>query len=182
MAITNTDSLFKTLQEEALVKIGRALDLGCGKGFDANNFADAGFMVDAVDSKEEAIQHVRGRNRGDKINPILANIETFDIKENYYTLVSSQYTLQFLSEEISKDVIKRMVAGCVSQGLVIFTLIGDRDEWKDKWSVWTKEKADKFIAELPVKIHKTIVEEGLGQTRVGKMKWWNVFTFVLVKM
>ena len=173
-----TKTIFNSLKKDGVLKIGRALDLGCGKGGDTENFVKEGFLVDAVDSDPESIKVLP---ISPQITPILSKIEDFDVLENTYHLISCQYVLHFLDKEISKKILEKMIAGALTEGVIAFTLLGENDEWKDKWTTWTKDEADRFLINFPVKIHKTIVEEGMGQTKAGKLKYWHVLHYVLLK-
>ncbi len=181
MAFTTNRSIFNTLQEENLIKAGTALDLGCGKGRDALNLSKAGFKIDAVDSDHEVIDALIKMKGSLSINAILSRIEDFDIRKNYYVLASCQFVLHFIAKEAAKKIIKNMTDGCIEDGIITFTLLGENDEWKNKWSTWTKSEADNFLQTLPVKIQKTVIEEGMGQTKAGYMKYWHVFNYVLIK-
>ncbi len=172
-----TKTIFNSLQKDNILLIGRALDLGCGRGADAVNFAKAGFTVEAVDKDAEAVSEIKDPN----ITTIVSEIEGFKITKENYSLISCQYVLHFLSKESTETVIREMVDGTSPKGIIAFTLLGEKDEWRDKWSTWTKEAALDFIAKLPVKIRKTITEEGSGQTKAGVIKYWHVLNFVLIK-
>ncbi len=180
MPITTSRSFFATLCAEGIITVGRALDLGCGDFVDAKVFVEEGFVVDAVDIKD--LKSELGVE--EKINFIQSRIEDFTIKPNFYTFISAQMSLQFLSRENAQKSIRDMIKGLTEKGVISLTLIGDRDEWANKdtkWDSWKREEADAFLAGLPVKIHKVMTREGEGKTKSGSSKFWHVLSYVMIK-
>ncbi len=177
MSFTNR-SLFYILTRDGILKPGRALDLGCGSGFDARQLAEAGFIVDAVDCDAAVLKTLLPTG---SINPLLCRVENYPILEDAYTLVSAQYVLHFLSKEETCDVLRRMIYGAEKGGVISFNLLGEKDGWKEKWSTWTGEEIEIFLKTFPVNIHKIITEEGMGMTRSGQMKYWHVLNYVLIR-
>jgi len=177
MAIT-TGTLFKKLTHDGVLTPGRALDLGCNTGVDALFIAKNGFTVDAVDADPEALKSIP-TSQG--VTPILSKIEDFKIIEEHYNLVSCQYVLHFLKKEAAHQVITNMIAGAIPNGVISFNVLGEKDVWKDKWTTWTREEMDRFLADFPVKVHKIITEEGMGMTKAGSLKYWHVLNYVLIK-
>ncbi len=55
----------------------RVLVLGCGEGFDAHHFAEAGHIVTAIDFSEEALSRAKKRFGGDKIQWVQADALAF---------------------------------------------------------------------------------------------------------
>ncbi|NDE68087.1 methyltransferase domain-containing protein [bacterium] len=182
MAFTSR-TIFDVLKRDGVIKTGRALDLGCGIGIDAEKLSLDGFIVDAVDNDKKSLEKIKTSS---SIIPIFSKIEDFKIQKDSYTLISAQYSLQFLPKNQMEEVIKNMTKGVISGGIITFNVIGEKDEWKDTvgktWTTWTREEADKFISNLPVKVHKIITEEGMGMTLAGKLKYWHVINYVLIKV
>ncbi len=123
-----TKTIFNSLLKDGILKIGRALDIGGREGKDAINFVKEGYIVDVLDSDTESIKSIP---TNPSITPILSKIEDFKIEKETYDLISCQYVLHFLSKEVTEDVIVRMIEGTKSGGVVAFTLLGDKDEWKN---------------------------------------------------
>ncbi|MFC4408893.1 class I SAM-dependent methyltransferase [Chungangia koreensis] len=75
--------------EKQLIKPGKVLELGCGPGRNAIYLAEKGFIVDAIDLSEEALEWGRERanERNLNINFIQQNIFDLDIEESSYDLV-----------------------------------------------------------------------------------------------
>ena len=53
---------------------GKALDLGCGSGFQSIALADLGFKVLGIDLCEALLQELRGRSRGPEIEIVQGNL------------------------------------------------------------------------------------------------------------
>ncbi len=177
MSIT-LGTIFHTLKRDGVLKPGRALDLGCGEGKDAAAFAENNFIVDAVDADESAVKSIISSTA---ITPIISKIEDFVISENTYQLVSCQLVLHFLPKHVAENVIERMIKGAVQGGVISFNLLGENDEWKNKWSTWTRKEVDEFVSKQSVAVHKIVTNEGKGLTRAGTMKYWHILNYVLIK-
>lgn len=65
-------------------KRGRALDIACGTGRNTHFLADSGFMVDAVDLSDYALDKIRTDNN---INKIDADLDTYIFEEESYDLI-----------------------------------------------------------------------------------------------
>ncbi|NPA52559.1 MAG: methyltransferase domain-containing protein [Aquificae bacterium] len=65
---------------------GRALDIAAGNGRNSLFLAQKGFYVDAVDISDVAIDKIKKLNNKN-INPILADLDSYEIEENKYDLV-----------------------------------------------------------------------------------------------
>lgn len=183
MSISKNNSIFNKLKEQNVLNTGEALDLGCGKGGDARAFSKEGFNVTAVDSLKKTVELINNEAESNKYNikAICSLIENFNITPNTYSLISAQYVLHFLEKNKAKEIIQSMIEGATFGGIISFTLIGEKDEWKDKWSVWNKSEALNFLETFPIEIRNIIEEEGFDATKAGPLKWWHVLTFVLIK-
>jgi tellurite methyltransferase len=77
---------------------GKALDLACGTGRNALWLAEYGWEVTAVDGAPSAIEilRTRARERGLKINAVVADLEKgdFEIEPSYWDLIAICYYLQ----------------------------------------------------------------------------------------
>ena len=72
------------------VPVGRALDIATGTGRNALALAEAGFVVDAVDISEVAIEQARGQSeqRGLDVNWIVADLDADPLPGEGYDLVT----------------------------------------------------------------------------------------------
>ncbi len=182
MSFTLQKSIFNTLIDEfALMPNGRALDLGCGKGFDVLSFAEKGFEVDAVDKNNELLEAIKFKKN--EIHIFNASIEDFVIQEKKYNLITASFSLQFLSKISAQKVIKSMINGLSAKGVIIFNLIGKKDEWanNDKWSTWEKSEIIDYLKEFDIKIRNFNEIEGQGKTMASGLKYWHVYEIILIK-
>jgi 2-polyprenyl-3-methyl-5-hydroxy-6-metoxy-1,4-benzoquinol methylase len=90
---------------------GRALDIACGTGAVSLFMAGKGFRVDAVDISDVALGHLARQHPG--IQTICADLDTFDLPENRYHLITN---IRFLNRRLFPQIIKALVPG----GLLIF--------------------------------------------------------------
>ncbi|TYS18636.1 class I SAM-dependent methyltransferase [Rossellomorea vietnamensis] len=75
--------------KERVIKTGKVLELGCGPGRNAIFLAENGFLVDAVDSSQEALQwaNERARSKGIDVNFIRENIFCLEYEAGTYDFV-----------------------------------------------------------------------------------------------
>jgi 2-polyprenyl-3-methyl-5-hydroxy-6-metoxy-1,4-benzoquinol methylase len=78
------------------IQTGRALDIATGKGRNALFLAEQGFMVDAIDISEVALQEAQtaAQNRGLSINFEQADLESIELPELSYDLILNFNFLQ----------------------------------------------------------------------------------------
>lgn len=72
-------------------KKGKALDIACGMGRNALSMRDCGFFVDCVDISEVAINSLKNK---ENLNPILADLEDYQILKNSYEVICVSYFLE----------------------------------------------------------------------------------------
>jgi 2-polyprenyl-3-methyl-5-hydroxy-6-metoxy-1,4-benzoquinol methylase len=94
---------------------GRALALAMGEGRNAVYLARKGFKVDGVDISEVAIKKARrlARKNGVQIQPILADLNDYEIAEESYELIVCFHFLL-------RDFIPEMIRGLKPGGYIIF--------------------------------------------------------------
>ena len=101
----------QTLQKALLhVKGEQALDIACGMGRNTHFLVANGFCVDAVDISDYALLQLK---KDACINPIEADLETYEIaKERYDLIVNANFLLRPLFAQIER--------GLRSGGVVAF--------------------------------------------------------------
>ncbi len=96
----------------SLAKVGRALDIAAGLGRNSIFLAERGFTVDAVDISDVAIEHIKSL-KNPKINPILADLDYYNIPENEYELIIN---INFLNRRLFPQIKEGLKEG----GVLIF--------------------------------------------------------------
>jgi ubiquinone/menaquinone biosynthesis C-methylase UbiE len=180
-----TAALQKLHSEDLLLGGGNALDLGCGAGSDAIALADIGFQVDAIDQDSEELSKLRERIEDHSINPILGNILNFDIKKNYYSIILASNSLPHIRDkEIVRSIISRMVEGLIKDGILYFSLYGQRDDASHDplMSFFEYDEALSMISQLPLKLYYRSTEEGYRKTSVGDTKYSHIHRFTYTKI
>jgi SAM-dependent methyltransferase len=89
----------------------RALDIAAGNGRNALFLANQGFVVDAIDIAEAGLSLFAGKHR--QIHTICADLDTFDIRPNYYDLIVD---IKFLNRRLFPYI----KAGLTPGGVLIF--------------------------------------------------------------
>ncbi len=89
---------------------GRALDIACGLGRNTKYLAGLGFEVDAVDISDVAINQLKGIPN---VNPILADLDYYQIPENRYSLILN---INYLNRNLFPQIKEALING----GVLIF--------------------------------------------------------------
>lgn len=87
----------------------RALDLGCGAGFDSEVLLDWGYEVDAVDFSPAAIEHARRRNpRARHFVMDLAQLPAVPVRR--YDVVIANLSLHYFERDVTERIVKNVFA------------------------------------------------------------------------
>lgn len=92
------------------VNIGQAIDVACGTGRNTHYLADLGFLVDAIDISDYALDRVK---ESSTINKIDADLDKYNLTPNKYDLIVNVNYLNRRLVSQMKDALK-------SGGVVIF--------------------------------------------------------------
>jgi tellurite methyltransferase len=163
---------------------GRTLDLGCGLGNLSIEAARRGASVVAVDASPAAIERIRevaARERL-KIEPVLADLENYSIREQFDTVIAVGIVMFFrrekalvLLEEIKRSVAPggRAIVNVLTEGTTYmgmfepgnYTLFA-RDELRERFKGWEIlfSRRDSFAApESTTKEFCTLVAQKPGR-------------------
>ena len=90
-----------------LANRGRALDIACGTGRNTHFLADSGFVVDAVDLSDYALEKIR---TADNIKKIDADLDSYVFEEDAYDLILK---VNYLDRKMFPKIIKALKKGGV---------------------------------------------------------------------
>lgn len=163
----------QNLFDQGLLKGGKALDLGYGNGHVARFLLDRGFAVQAVDI---------GAPKIEGIEIVESDIRNFTIPENTYNFIHARNVLTFLKEDEIFPMIEKMYNGLMPNGVLYFTLFGQRDEWygvKDQMTF----VSDFLIDDLETYLSPLKLEMSLGRVKTmdGGSRREHLWTFTCVK-
>lgn len=94
----------------AHAKVGQAIDIACGTGRNTHYLADLGFIVDAIDISDYALDKVRKSSTINKIDTDL----------NKYNLTPNKYDLIVNINYLNRRLVSQMKDALKSGGVVIF--------------------------------------------------------------
>ncbi|MBD3304398.1 methyltransferase domain-containing protein [Candidatus Woesearchaeota archaeon] len=125
----------KYLLEE--LKQGKVLDLGAGEGADAIFLAKKGFKVKAADISETAINRIKEIAKKEKVSleAETADLETYQIKENYDAIISFA-TIHFLKKEQIDKIIKEIKEHTNKGGINIIMVFREGDETQGDFDMY----------------------------------------------
>ncbi|MCW8894477.1 MAG: methyltransferase domain-containing protein [Sulfurimonas sp.] len=90
--------------------VGQAIDIACGTGRNTHYLADLGFLVDAIDISDYALERVKNSST---INKIDADLDKYNLTPNKYDLIVNVNYLNRRLVSQMKDALK-------SGGVVMF--------------------------------------------------------------
>lgn len=114
------------------LKIGRALDIGCGTGRNSLFLQQYGFHVDAWDNNENSLRKLNDILLHEQINHV--KIEQRDLNENYaieqeYDFILSTVVLMFLRPETIAPLIRSMQKATKIDGYNLIVCAMDTDDY-----------------------------------------------------
>jgi 2-polyprenyl-3-methyl-5-hydroxy-6-metoxy-1,4-benzoquinol methylase len=170
--------------DDSYVNKGLALDLGCGPGAASTILASFGFDVEAVDTKE---YDICSPDEAGSITFTKSDIRDFKIQKGKYDFIHARNVLHFLNKNEIRTLVKSMYQGLKKNGILYFTLSGDKDGWKDKSknvTFLTERELSKYV-ESEIKasgpIHNKIVRLGYGTTTTGVRKYTHTISYTVIK-
>ena len=109
-----------TQYAELVPAAGKVLDIGIGEGRNAFFFAQKGFSVEGIDLSETAINRCTAFSKKHHLDVVakVADITTFDVEPNQYSLIILSNILNFFPEEEIAPIIDKVKKGLVKNGLV----------------------------------------------------------------
>ena len=130
-----------------------ALELGCGAGANAAYLGKCGYVVEALDINDRALEITSKRCKKIPVSTIKKDIEEYKIKPKKYSVILCWNLLSWVNKEVANKVIRNAMKGLKKgQGHLILSVFGEEDKWskQGRVSFWkTKElvqivKADKI--------------------------------------
>jgi 2-polyprenyl-3-methyl-5-hydroxy-6-metoxy-1,4-benzoquinol methylase len=156
-----------------LLSGGTALDLGAGQLEESKKLVEAGYEVDAIDIQQP--EHIP-----EGVNFSLSHIKDYKFEKNY-NLVLAQNVLFFLKNPLG--VLQKLIDSTEANGLICFTLLGERDAWNDREGItcFSREDIEKYLSSTNTEIIFKQEEEGLGLSVADEIKYWHVYWYIIRK-
>ena len=167
--------IINLLKRLDLLKGDTALDVGARDCRIANELANIGYRVDAVDIKERPETCLT-----DGVNYIQSKFEDFQSNQKYNLIVASNI-IPFLTTSIQESLLS-LSNLLASNGILYFTVFGREDGWADEPDVKTIDIAG--VHKIALEIGKIVYESEeryKGKTYSGKNKNWHIITMVVTK-
>ena len=144
----------------------RALDLACGAGRNSLFLEEKGFYVDALDISQYALDILKGRSKTNKITPILADLDEYDIGVQRYDFIVKCNFLDRALLNRAKDSLK--IGGII----VVETYMQDEDNEKknsnNDFLLKSDELLEIFKNSFEILEYKTFWNEGFEKYRMKK--------------
>ena len=110
---------------------GKLLELGCGKGADSMFFHYKGFQVSALDFSKNAISTFNQiqQEKGLFISALVKDFtEKLSYEDEYFDVVYSRISLNYFTDEITKNIFSEIERVLKSEGLFIFQVKSTKDK------------------------------------------------------
>ena len=105
------DGVAKTLEKYiSNAQVGNALDIACGTGRNSHFLAQKGFLVDAVDISDYALDNVKNIST---INKIEADLDVYNLEKDKYDLIVN---VNYLNRRLLPQIKEALKSG----GVIVF--------------------------------------------------------------
>lgn len=154
---------------------GRAVDLGCGQGFETAELLRRGWEVVAIDATEDGIRRLRERvgDLGSRLRTVVSRME--DVEVPSADLVHASFSLPYCRPERFPRLWDDIRAAIGPGGRFVGELFGDRDTWAPTERDMTFFQVDAARALFDGMDLESFTEEELDDEAWGEMKHWHVF-------
>jgi len=144
----------------------RALDLACGAGRNTLFLEEQGFFVDAVDISKIALDILKSRAKSDRVKPILADLDTYDLGKECYDFIVK---CNFLDRELIERAKEALKIGGI---IIVETYIEDPENEKQdsnpNFLLQKDELLEIFKEGFEVLEYKTFWNESFEKYRMKK--------------
>ena len=155
---------------------GRAVDIGCGQGFETGELLRRGWDVVAIDGQDEAIRRLRRRipdEQASRLETVVSRMEDVEIPPA--DLVHASYSLPFCTPAAFPEVWGRIRGSLRPGGRFVGELFGDRDSWAATEREMTFFEVDRARALFDGMEIESFVEEESEDEGWDGLKHWHVF-------
>ena len=123
------------------------MELGCGTGLGAVEFARDGFDVIALEPSEQMLEVARGGCRGDNVRWIPGGVSAHDIRGVDMVFMAGHVAQFFLADDEWREVITAARAMLAPGGLFAFE---SRNPLARAWELWTPRETRRTVVDPAV--------------------------------
>ena len=198
-------------ERENQTKSRTAIDLGCGEGRDTVELLRRGWKVIAIDSQQEAIEHLIERPKNYCVMPeasrsaysekcglggnpqeqlfqdsatlLETSISRFEDIDlpSGVDLINASFSLPFCEPKSFPDLWNKIFSSLISGGRFCGQLFGDRDSWAEDSNMNFHTLSDINLLLKDFAVELLNEEEHPGKTALGDEKYWHIFHIVARK-
>ena len=168
-------------KNETTLHKGNALDLWFGVGQDSKYLAEQGYLVDAVDNDEIALQRAKQLNFHERVRFVQQNIQDF-VFSKHYDLILAILSLFTLSKSSAETILRESILHLNTDGYMMVVLLGPKDDWSSRISTRTIAEIQQFLSFYP-EIKIITLQESFEEkmTAAQEMKHWHFINIILQK-
>ncbi len=170
------DLLLQALRSfEAEGRVGVAVDLGAGQGFETAELLRRGWEVLAIDAQEEGIRRLRERvpdEHADRLRTLVSPMQEPELPRA--DLVHASFSLPFCPPQAFPDLWERIRSALTPGGRIVGELFGDRDSWASDPDMTFHDASAARARFDGLELESFVEEEEDGEAFSGP-KHWHVF-------
>jgi len=170
------DLLLQALRSfEAEGRVGVAVDLGAGQGFETAELLRRGWEVLAIDAQEEGIRRLRERvpdEHADRLRTLVSPMQVPELPRA--DLVHASFSLPFCPPQAFPDLWERIRSALTPGGRIVGELFGDRDSWASDPDMTFHDASAARARFDGLELESFVEEEEDGEAFSGP-KHWHVF-------
>ena len=170
------DLLLQALRSfEAEGRVGVAVDLGAGQGFETAELLRRGWEVLAIDEQEEGIRRLRERvpdEHADRLRTLVSPMQVPELPRA--DLVHASFSLPFCPPQAFPDLWERIRSALTPGGRIVGELFGDRDSWASDPDMTFHDASAARARFDGLELESFVEEEEDGEAFSGP-KHWHVF-------
>ena len=144
----------------------RALDIACGAGRNTLFLEEKGFSIDAVDISQIALDRLKSRAKSERVKPILADLDRFDLGKECYDFIVK---CNFLDRELIEQAKEALHVGGI---IIVETYMEDSKNQKQdsnpNFLLQKDELLEIFQVGFEVLEYKTFWNESFEKYRMKK--------------
>ncbi|WP_434362536.1 class I SAM-dependent methyltransferase [Parasalinivibrio latis] len=160
-----------------------AIDCGCGIGADIYYLANLGYKVHGFDSHPEAVRTCREKFlENSAVSIVQSSFEDYTYPQT--GLIVANSSLYFSEPSVFDDTWRKISGALTPGGIFSGHFLGLDDDWNQHSDHTINAFSESDVQDLfsNFRVHHFHEKHEMGKTRVGKTKFWHIYSVVAEKV